>query len=383
MLMTHRLASIPHISPHTPTHTEKASFDWWLVAIIFLLVSIGLLMVLSTSSIVSERFYDDKYVLFKRQLFFAFIGIGVMLIVANMPRSLLNQLTYLALIGSVGLVALTLSPFGVEVNGAQRWLSLGFIAIQPLEFAKIGLALYLAYFMSTKQELIKTFSKGVIPPFLVTGIIASLLLLQPDFGGAMIMIFLLFIMCLIGGTRFSYLALSFSGVIFSGLMLILNSPYRAKRLGAFLNPLDDPTDAGYQLLQSLYAIGSGGFFGVGIGASAQKMFYLPEAHNDFIIAVLAEETGFLGMTLLLGLFLMLFVRCHRIIMGQENLRDRYTAFAITTVIGIGVILNYAVVMGLVPTKGIAMPFLSYGGSNLLANMICMGLILNYSRTARL
>jgi len=379
MLMARRL----NVAPQETASTEsKGNFDWWLAAILTLLLSIGLLMVLSTSSVVSERIFGDKYLLFQRQLIFAVFSTGVLLFIANMPRALLNKMTYLALFGSMALVALTLSPLGVSVNGSQRWLSLGFVNVQPLEFAKVGLALYLAYFMSTKQDLIRTFSKGVIPPFFITGIMAGLLLLQPDFGGAMVMVFLLFLMCLAGGTRFSYLAISFIGVVISGIMLIINSPYRARRLSVFLNPFEDATDAGYQLVQSLYAIGSGGFFGVGIGASAQKMFYLPEAHNDFIIAVLAEETGFLGMTLVLGLFAMLFLRCHRIIMGQENLRDRYTAFAVTTVLAIGVILNYAVVMGLVPTKGIAMPFLSYGGSNLLANMVCMGLILNYSRTVR-
>ncbi len=364
---------------------EKKSteqFDWWFVAVFALLLCVGLLMVFSTSTAISERYYDNKYTFFQRQCLFAFIGTIALLVAANISREFLNKLTYLALFGSMGLVILTLTPLGVSVNGSQRWLSLGFIQVQPLEFAKIGMALYLAYFMSTKQDIIRTFSKGVIPPFFITGLMSVLLLLQPDFGGAMIMVFLLFLMCLIGGTRLSYLATSFVGLFISASLLILNSPYRVRRLSVFLDPFKDAADAGYQLVQSLYAIGSGGFFGVGIGSSVQKMLYLPEAHNDFIIAVLAEETGFLGMTLLLALFVMLFLRCHRIIIGQKNLRDRYTAFALTAVLAIGVILNYAVVMGLVPTKGIAMPFLSYGGSNLLANMICIGLLLNYSRTAK-
>ena len=233
-----------------------------------------------------------------------------------------------------------------------------------------------------RQELVKTFSRGVIPPFAVTGLLCLLLLAQPDFGGAVVLAMILFFMCIAGGTRFIYLFVAIAIALAGAVALIVYEPYRARRLVAFLDPFEDAQNAGYQLVQSLYALGAGGFFGVGMGGSAQKMFYLPEAHNDFIMAVVGEELGFFGLSLIMALFVMLFVRCYRIIMGQTDLRDRLSAFGITLVLALGATLNLAVVMGMAPPKGVAMPFLSYGGSSLLASMICVGLLLNFSRTAR-
>jgi cell division protein FtsW len=249
-----------------------------------------------------------------------------------------------------------------------------------MEFVKIALALYLAYFMSSKQELVKTFSKGVIPPFAVTGLFCALLLLQPDFGSAVVLAGILFFMCLAGGTRSVYLFASLGMAVTGAVALVLNTGYRARRLTAFLDPFQDAHNTGYQLVQSLYAFGLGGFSGVGVGASRQKMFYLPEAHNDFIMAVLGEELGFVGVTLVMALFALLLWRCYLVIVGQRTLRDRLSAFGITLIIGLGAVLNLAVVMGMAPPKGVPMPLLSYGGSNLTATMICVGLMLNFSRT---
>ena len=271
---------------------------------------------------------------------------------------------------------------GSSVKGAQRWLSLKFVSIQTLEFAKISLALYLAYFMSTKQELVKTFSRGVIPPFAITILLSILLLKQPDFGGAAVLCMILFFMCLVGGTRFAYLIMALVSAAGVMVALIVYEPYRFRRLTAFLDPFEDAKNTGYQLVQSFYALGSGGLFGVGMGGSAQKMFYLPEAHNDFIMSVVGEELGFFGVSLIMLLFMMLFVRCYRIIMAQTELRDRLSAFGITLVLALGATLNLAVVMGTVPPKGVAMPFLSYGGSSLVASMMCVGFLLNFSRTGR-
>lgn len=359
-----------------------SQYDWWLFAIVLMLLCIGILMVLSASGVVAERLNGDKYYFFKRQLVYACVGGLALWIAATMPRSLLYRLQYPFLIGVIMLLLITLSPLGSRINGAQRWISLKFFSIQPLEFAKIALAFYLAYFMSTKQELVKTFSRGVIPPFAVTGLLCLLLLAQPDFGGAVVLAMILFFMCIAGGTRFIYLFVSIAIALAGAIALIVYEPYRARRLVAFLDPFEDAQNAGYQLVQSLYALGSGGFFGVGMGGSAQKMFYLPEAHNDFIMAVVGEELGFFGLSLIMGLFVMLFVRCYRIVMGQTELRDRLSAFGVTLVLALGATLNLAVVMGMAPPKGVAMPFLSYGGSSLLASMICVGLLMNFSKTAR-
>lgn len=362
--------------------SKALSYDWLLLTVVLVLLCIGLLMVLSASGMVAERLTGDKYYFFKRQCIFALLSGIVLWFMAVVPRSLIYKLQYPFLFVIIGLLLLTLTPLGTKVNGARRWISFGLFSIQPLEFAKIALALYLAYFMSTKQEIVKIFSKGVIPPFAVTFILSIMLLTQPDFGGAMILVMILFFMCLVGGTRFIYLFLSIAMSCTIAAILVWHSPYRARRLAAFLNPFEDAQNTGYQLVQSLYALGSGGFWGVGIGGSSQKMFYLPEAHNDFIMSVIGEELGFLGITIVMVLFLLFFIRSYSIVVNQRDLRDRLSAFAVTLVIALGCILNLAVIMGMAPPKGVAMPFLSYGGSSLLATMCCVGLLLNLSRVGR-
>ncbi len=356
--------------------------DWWLLAISATLVAFGLMMVFSASGILAERVRADTYYFFKRQLFFAIVGCIAMAAAAGMSRDTLYKLQYPLLVFGVFLLLLTLSPLGVGAKGAHRWINLGPFRLQPLEFVKIILVLYLAYFMSTKQAIIKSFSKGVIPPFIVTASMCFLLLLQPDFGGAAILSLLLFFMCLVGGTRLIYLIIS-AGLAGGGAyLLIANTPYRFRRITAFLDPFTSATNEGYQLVQSFYAIGSGGLTGVGLGASKQKLFYLPEAHNDFIMAVLAEETGLIGLSILFILMAAFFWRGALIALQQNDLRDRFTAFGILLVPALSMVLNMAVVLGMAPPKGVPMPFLSYGGSSLLSSLLCVGLLLNLSRTGK-
>lgn len=367
--------------PEKGGKTRLASFDWWLFTIMLTILAIGLITVLSASGIVAEQTNGDKYYFFKRQLLYAVAGGAALWIGALMPRDWIYKLHYPALLAALLLLLITLSPLAPEINGAKRWIRLGPISIQPMEFVKIALALYLAYFMSSKQQLIKTFSRGVIPPFAVTGLFCFLLLLQPDFGSAVVVAGILFFMCVAGGTRFIYIFFSLALACAGAMALAIAEPYRLRRLLAFIDPFQDAGNTGYQLVQSLLAIGSGSFFGVGIGASKQKMFYLPEAHNDFIMAVLAEEMGFVGVTIVMGLFALLFWRCYRVIMGQPALHDRFIAFALTIILLMGAVMNLAVVMGVAPPKGVPMPLMSYGGSNLFATMLCIGLLLNFSRTA--
>ncbi len=359
------------------------NIDHWLLTATLLLGGFGLIMVLSSSGIMAERVYDDKYFFFKRQLMFTGIGLAGMLACMQIPRRILYGLTYFWVALAIVLLGLCLSPFGVHVNGASRWINLGPINLQPLEHTKIALVLYLAYFFARKQDMVKSFSVGFLPPFIVTGFLCGLLLLQPDFGGAVVLAGLLFFMCMVGGTRISYL---FTSLIFgagAGWILISSSPYRLKRWTAFLDPFASAQNEGYQLVQSLYAFGSGRLFGTGIGAGSQKLFFLPEAHNDFIMAVVGEELGFFGMSLFffaIGFFLW---RAFRVAITQEDLQDRFTAFGITCIIALGMILNLAVVLGTVPPKGVAMPFISYGGSSLTVSFLCAGILLNLSRTAKL
>ncbi len=359
------------------------SIDYWLLGAALVLVGLGLVMVFSSSGVMAERVNGNRYFFIQRQGLFAMISLVLMTICAWMPRKVLHGPVYLWLFLIIGLLVLTLvPPFSVKAGGARRWMRLGFMSLQPMELAKVALVMYLAYFFSQKQQLVRSFSVGFIPPVVVTGFLGLILLLQPDFGGAVFLGMLFFLMSLVGGTRLTYLGVSmFFGVGAMGL-LIASSPYRFKRWFAFLDPFKDPQNVGYQLVQSFYAFGSGGVAGAGFGAGKQKLFYLPEAHNDFIMAVIGEELGFVGVSIVFLCIGILLYRAFKVALAQDDLRDRFTAYGMGLVLGLGFILNLAVVLGCVPPKGVAMPFLSYGGSNLLSCFLCVGILLNLSRSAR-
>jgi cell division protein FtsW len=368
-----------------PTADQKklGPFDWWLLGAALMLAGLGLVMVFSSSGVMAERLNGNRYYFFQRQALFALISITLMTLCAWMPRRLLHGSVYLWLFVVIGLLVLTLvPPFSVKAGGARRWMHFGPATLQPMELAKVVLVLYLAYFFSHKQKLIRSFSVGFIPPVVVTGFLGLILLLQPDFGGAVFLGMLFFLMSLVGGTRLTYLAVSMCFGVGAMGLLIASSPYRFKRWFAFLDPFKDPQNSGYQLVQSFYAFGSGGVTGAGFGAGKQKLFYLPEAHNDFIMAVLGEELGFVGVSLVFICIGILLWRSFRVALTQDDLRDRFTAYGMALVLGLGFLLNLAVVLGCVPPKGVAMPFLSYGGSNLLSCFLCVGVLLNLSRSGR-
>ena len=371
--------SAAHI-PSAPLMGPKPGFDWWLAAVAVLLAGLGVILVLSASGVMAERMVHNKYFFFKKQAIFFGLGICIMFFMAWLPRKVLYGPVYLWLLVVMGLLALTLiPPFSVKAGGARRWMHLGPMILQPLELAKVVLVFYLAYFYSSKQALVKSFTVGFIPPVVVTGLLGMIMLVQPDFGGAVFMGMLFFLMSLVGGTRIIYLLVS--GLFGAGaaVLLVISSPYRFKRWFAFLDPFQDPQGSGYQLVQSFYAFGSGQITGVGFGSGKQKLFYLPEAHTDFIMAVAGEELGFIGVSVILALVGVLMWRSIRVALAQDDLRDRFTAYGMALVMGIGFLLNLAVVMGCVPPKGVAMPFLSYGGSNLISCFLCVGILLNLSR----
>jgi len=358
-------------------------FDLWLLGAALMLAGLGLVMVFSSSGVMAERLNGNRYYFFQRQAIFALISVVLMAIFAWMPRRLLHGPVYLWLFAIIGLLVLTLvPPFSVKAGGARRWMHFGPATLQPMELAKVALVMYLAYFFSQKQKLVRSFSVGFIPPVMVTGFLGLILLLQPDFGGAVFLGMLFFLMSLVGGTRLTYLAVSMMFGVGAMGLLIASSPYRFKRWFAFLDPFKDPQNVGYQLVQSFYAFGSGGVTGAGFGAGKQKLFYLPEAHNDFIMAVLGEELGFIGVSVVFVCIGILLWRGFRVALAQDDLRDRFTAYGMALVLGLGFLLNLAVVLGCVPPKGVAMPFLSYGGSNLLSCFLCVGILLNLSRSSR-
>ena len=357
-------------------------FDWWLFTLMLIILAIGLIMVLSASGIVAEQVNGDKYYFFKRQLIFACGGGLVLWGAALMPRSWLYKLQYPAIFLSLFLLLLTLSPLTPSINGAKRWIPLGPVNLQPMEFVKISLALYLAYFMSSKQALVKTFSRGVIPPFAVTGLFCGLLLLQPDFGSAVVVASILFFMCLAGGTRFIYLFFAMILACAGAMALAILEPYRLRRLLAFLDPFADPTDTGYHLVQSLLAIGSGGLLGLGLGKSRQKFLYVPEPENDFVFPIVAEELGFIGAVVVLLLFSLLIMRGYWLALHARDKFGALTIVGIITLLAVQVFLNVGVVTNLIPNTGISLPFFSYGGTALMIQLAEMGIVLSISSLRR-
>lgn len=369
------------MSEHAAERMERRGFDYLLLGASLILLGLGLVMVLSASGVMAEKYMGGKYHFFIRHAGFSVVGMLVMTIAWVFPRERLFALTYVWLVGVMLLLALTLwSPLGHAAGGASRWLRLGPFSVQPLELAKLALVVYLAYFYSTKQDLLARFSVAMIPPLLITGCLAMLLLLQPDFGGAAFLLLLLFLMALAGGVRAAHLGVVSLTAACALALLVIQSPYRMRRMFAFMDPFTDPLNTGYQLVQSLYALGSGQVFGVGLGAGKQKLFFLPEAHNDFLVAVIGEELGFVGISALFMLVGVVLWRGFVIAWSRVDLRDRLLAFGLTSILGLGFLLNMAVALGAAPPKGVPMPFVSYGGSSLIVSFATLGLLLNLSRS---
>lgn len=362
---------------------QSPGFDYILLGAVILLASLGLLMVFSASGIVAEKLFGDKYALFWKQT--TFMGLGFLVLVAAMRTNMefFYQHTYLWLLLVIILLLLTIfSPLGNKAGGAARWLKLGPISVQPLEAAKIALVFYLSYFFANKQDKVKSFSVGFLPPIMMTGLLCIILMLQPDFGGALFLAGLLFLLCLVGGTRIIFLASALMLAIFPVIRMVTHSPYRIRRVASFLDPFKDAQDSGYQLVQSFYGLGSGGWLGLGLGEGKQKLFFLPEAHNDFIMSVVGEELGFLGISVIIILLGVVIWRTISISIHQDTLQDRITAFGMGAIIILGGLLNIGVVLGAIPSKGVPMPFFSYGGSHLIGAFFCSGILLNLSRKVR-
>lgn len=256
---------------------QLLNFDYVLLGAVICLSSLGLIMVMSASGIMAEKVFGDKYALFWKQAAFMVAGFGVLAVTARADMQFFYRHTYIWLILAAMLLLLTVfSPLSTKAGGASRWLRLGPVSIQPLEAAKIALVFYLSYFFANKQEMVKTFSVGFLPPILMTGALCLLLLLQPDFGGAVFLAALLFLMCLVGGTRIIFLGSAVMLAVVSAILLVVNSPYRFRRFFAFLDPFKDAQNSGYQLVQSLYGLGSGGWVGQGLGEGKQKLFSCPK-----------------------------------------------------------------------------------------------------------
>jgi len=348
------------------------------------LLFFGLVITYSASSIYSLEIYNDGYHFLKKQLIFCIIGILVMTLFYKLKYQQLAKLIYPLLFINLLMLAGTFIPgISHSAGGATRWLSIGPVKFQPSELTKLLLVIYLAFIINRKREKLQTFSTGFLPCLMVSSVFVILIFLQPDFGTAFILGFVMIIMLFIGGSKKSYLFSTLVTVLPLLYYLIMSCDYRKKRIFAFIDPWADPTDSGFQIIQSFLAFYSGGLLGKGLGDGQQKLFYLPEAHTDFIFAVIAEELGFIGVIAILGIFLFLLFRGFRIAFRSGETLGTLLAFGITSILGFQITFNIGVVLGIFPTKGIVLPFLSYGGSALIVTMAMIGILLNISAQNRI
>jgi len=344
------------------------------------LTCLGVVMVFSSSSIMAVRDYNDSLYFLKRQSVFAVVGFAAMALLMRIDLNVLRKAAWPVLgVCALLLIAVLIPGVGKKVSGAARWLNVGGITFQPAEFVKVGLVMFMAHSLARKQDKVKSFRFGFLPYMLILAVLLGLLLAQPDMGSALTLATVAVAMLLVAGTRLSYLA-SISLIALPFLyFMVMSVDYRRRRILAFLNPWEDPSNSGFQIIQSWIAFGSGGAFGQGLGESKQKLFFLPEAHTDFIFSVVGEELGFIGVIVIAAMFMLLIMRGMRTALNAPNEFGCLLAFGITMLIGLQAFVNMAVVMGMVPTKGLALPFISYGGTSLVTTLAAIGLLLNVSR----
>jgi len=311
------------------------------------------------------------------------IGMGAMVLMTKLDYHRLKKLAYPGVFLSVILLLLIFVPYlGIKAGGARRWLNLGFVSFQVTELAKVCIVLFLAHFLTRKANYLKTFSRGILIPLLVTFVIIVMVALQPDFGATVMIAMILMLMLFLAGCRITHLAGMTALLIPAAVWMLMFKSYRIDRLNVFLNPWNDPGNKGFQIIQSLLSFGSGGTFGVGIGDGMQKLFYLPEPHTDFILSVIAEESGFVGVATIILLFAALIVRGFIVAFRAPDLFGTLLAAGLTMILAMGVFINIAGVMGLIPLKGLTLPFLSYGGTSLVMSLVTVGILLNISSHVR-
>ncbi|GGK27593.1 stage V sporulation protein E [Caldalkalibacillus thermarum] len=363
-------------------HSELGRPDFIILIVTLILLGFGLVMIYSSSHHIAYWEHQDSAYFLKRQLVWAFLGLLMLYITMNIPYRLYRKLVPVILLVLLVMMVLVLVPgFGLKEKGAQRWLNLGVVTLQPSEFVKLGLIMYLASIYSKKQGYISQFKRGVLPPLVIVGLFFGLTLLQRDLGTASMLMLFTFVILFCAGARMRHmLALGLMGFLMVGIFAV-TQPYRLERLTAFLDPWADPLDTGYHTIQSLYAIGNGGLWGMGFNNSIQKQFYLPEPHTDFIFAVVAEEWGLVGVIGVLLAYLVLILRGIQLSLHAPDAFGMLLGIGISGMIGIQALINIGVVSGLLPVTGLTLPFLSYGGSSLLLNLVSTGILLNISRYA--
>jgi len=357
---------------------NKKNIDYTLLIITLVLVGIGIVMVFSASYYTTEQRWGDSYFFLRRQLMWAAIGFIVLIGLSNLDYALLRKFSIPLVLLSIGLLVIVLI-IGEERNFARRWLDFAGVSVQPSEIARFAMILFLADSISRRKDGLKFFFKSVVPYLLLLGVFFILILMQPNFSMAGSLAILVMVMLFVGGIRLWHLILLGVSSAAGGWLLLKSADYRVERLTAFLDPFSDPLDTGFQLIQSLYALGSGGVSGVGIGQSMQKHLFIPHPETDFIFAIFGEEFGFLGATVLIIIFFCLIGRGISIAMAAPDLFGCLLATGITSMLAIQVIINIAVVTGSMPPTGLPLPFISFGGSSLLIFMGSVGVLLNISK----
>ena len=354
--------------------------DRWIMLTVGALVTVGIVMVFNTSYFFAGDRFGDPLHVFRKHLVSVALGLVCCLLASRLRSTTYERIAYPALaVVVVMLIAVLIPGVGLVRGGARRWIGFGALNLQPSEIAKLVAVLYLARSIVRKGPRLQTFALGVLPHVIVVGVLALLVVVEPDFGTAALLGVTLFAMLFAGGVRWRHLVLPVLPIVPLAVYAVSSSPYRLRRVMVFLDPWEHPRDAGFQLVQSFLAFGSGGLFGAGLGESKQKMFYLPEAHTDFIFSVIGEELGLIGALVLVGLFAVLAMRGLRVALRHPTTFGQLVAFGTTTVLTLQAGINMAVVLGLLPTKGLALPFVSYGGSAMMGALTAVGVLLALSR----
>src|SRR5450432_1010621 len=356
---------------------SEVGIDRVLCGAVLLLAAFGSVMIFSAGAVFAAKKYGDALYFLKRELIYAFLGLLVFTVAVRIDYGIYRRYAYpLLLVSVVSLVAVL--KIGSRAGGAIRWFRLGPLSFQPGELAKFALCVYLATLLARKAEQVRDFSVGFLPPLVVTGVMMGLLLKQPDLGTAVIFGAVALGLLFIAGTRASYLVLAVLVALPAGWKFIVSTPFRMRRMLAFLDPWAFRRDVGYQITESLISVGSGGVTGLGLGDGRQKLFFLPEAHTDFILSIVGEELGLVGVLSVILAFAILVWRGLRAATRARDLFGSYLAFGISAMFGLQALINIGVVLGSLPTKGLPLPFISYGGSSLVVSLFMAGVLANIS-----
>jgi len=354
-------------------------YDRGILLLYFALLCLGLVMVASASIGIADQYTGDPFFYAKRQFLRILLSLASLWVACRVPLQFWKRNGMALMLGSIILLALVLIPgIGHTVNGATRWLNFGLFTFQVSEIAKLFLIIYLSGYLLRRGGEVQTNTMGFVKPMLILAMASGLLLLEPDFGAAAVLLMTGLGLIFLGGVRFGQFLLFLIGTLCIMGLLAVSSPYRLARITSFLDPWADPFNSGFQLTQSLIAIGSGGWFGAGLGGSVQKLFYLPEAHTDFLFAIFAEEFGFVGQVCLIAVFGLFALRCFRIAklaLQRDQAFGAYLAYGVGLLITLQAAINIGVNMGALPTKGLTLPFVSYGGNSILSMSFAVGLVL--------